>query len=152
MYVTIKIGNETFSSLIDTGASGIAFISESLCKRLSLATEVLKSAVVLIGFEGTSGSKISTKVNVPLKIGNHSEILSAFVVPNSKYDLVLGLPWLEKHSPFIDWKEHTLTFGESCMKSSCCNFETTIPYHNSPVLKVNEDKPDKPKSSVTRPK
>ena len=73
------------------------------------------------------------------------------LVPNSKYDLVLVLPWLEKHSPFIDWKEHTLTFGESCMKSSCCNFETTIPYHNSPVLKVNEDKPDKPKSTITRP-
>ena len=28
-------------------------------------------------------------------------------------DLILGLPWLEKHNPIIDWKEKTLEFQSS---------------------------------------
>ena len=28
-------------------------------------------------------------------------------------ELILGLPWLEKHNPNIDWKEKTLEFRNS---------------------------------------
>ena len=28
-------------------------------------------------------------------------------------DLILGLPWIEKHNPIIDWKEKTLEFRSS---------------------------------------
>ena len=150
MYINAKIGNEIIASLIDTGASGFAFVSESLCKRLNLIPTALKSHVTLIGFEGKPGSQISKHVKFPLHLGNHTELLSAFVIPRSKYELVLGLPWLEKHSPFVDWKEHTLTFGESCMKSSCCEFETTISYHNSAQLIIKNNLVEIPKNDTPR--
>ncbi|KAI1000788.1 hypothetical protein K3495_g7407 [Podosphaera aphanis] len=91
MYIKVKIGNETLVALIDTGASGVAFVSQSLCHRLLLPSEKLEPLAV-IGFE--------------------------------------DLPWLEKHSPYINWKENTITFGEPCIESLCCNFETTITHHN----------------------
>ncbi|KAI0992119.1 hypothetical protein K3495_g16067, partial [Podosphaera aphanis] len=63
-------------------------------------------------------------------------MLSAFVIHPCKHDLVLGLPWLETHAPFVDWKNNTLTFGENCLERNCCEFETTIPYTNSVNLNL----------------
>ena len=132
MYINTKIENTSLNTLIDTGASGFAFIYKGMCKHLKLPLKILKFPITLVGFEGKSASQITERTNFSLVIGNHSEQMSAFVIPDSKYDLILGLPWLEKHSPYIDWKEHTLTFGERCLESCCCKFETTISYFNSP--------------------
>ncbi|KAI0992073.1 hypothetical protein K3495_g16113, partial [Podosphaera aphanis] len=153
MYVNAKIGNDTLVALVDTGASGLAFASQSLCDRLSLPLQTLKSSVALVGFEGKQGSRVAHETSFSLDLGNHRENLSAYVIPFSKYDLVLGLPWLEKHAPFIDWKEHTITFGEPCLESSCCEFETTIPYHNSRLQTLREKgkPPPQPKAEILPP-
>ena len=36
-----------------------------------------------------------------------------YVTTIGDQDLILGLPWLEKHNPIIDWKEKTLEFRNS---------------------------------------
>ena len=36
-----------------------------------------------------------------------------YVTTIGDQDLILGLPWLEKHNPVIDWKEKTLEFQSS---------------------------------------
>ena len=36
-----------------------------------------------------------------------------YVMTIGDQDLILGLPWLEKHNPIIDWKEKTLEFRAS---------------------------------------
>ena len=36
-----------------------------------------------------------------------------FVTTLGDQNLILGLPWLEKHNPNIDWKEKTLEFRNS---------------------------------------
>ena len=71
---------------------------------------------------------VTSFTRLPLSIHRHTENLFAHVLPSCKYDLVLGLPWLEKHNPYISWKEHELTFGENCIAKGCCKFETTVPY------------------------
>ncbi|POS83992.1 hypothetical protein EPUL_004290 [Erysiphe pulchra] len=124
-----NIRTETLITLVDSGTSGFAFISQGSCDRLKLTSNLLNSPIALGGFEGKSGTQISKSVSFRIAIGSHNERISAFVVPNLKYDLVLGLPWLEKHSPYTNWQERTITFGENCLKSACCNFETTIPYN-----------------------
>lgn len=136
MYIKTKIENYTLDTLIDTGASGFAFISKRMCQHLKLPLKILQAPITLLGFEGKSGSQITERTSFSLlQIGRHSEEMSAFVIPESKYDLILGLPWLEKHSPFIDWKEHTLTFGERCLESTCCKFETTRTENSSYLSK-----------------
>lgn len=104
MYVNIKIKNITLIALIDYGASGFAFLSESVCRKLNLTSDSLDSSIALIGFEGKSNTKITKQVRFHVSLGNHMEEMSAFVTPQIKYDLVLGIPWLEKHSPYINWK------------------------------------------------
>ena len=71
---------------------------------------------------------VTSFTRLPLSIHRYTKNLFAYVLPSCKYDLVLGLPWLEKHNPYISWKEHELTFGENCIAKGCCKFETTVPY------------------------
>lgn len=108
IYVKAKIGNETLATLINTGTSGFAFFSEKSCDRLNLKSKQLNHSITLVGFEGKSGAQITRKMSFLVTLGNHSEEMSAFITPNIKYDLVLGLPWLEKHSPYINWRENTI--------------------------------------------
>lgn len=116
MYIQVRIENKDLIALVDTGASGVAFVSESLCQRLNLPHQVISPPISLTGFEGGRESLITSKTSFKLAIGRHLEKLSAFVISRCKYDLILGLPWLELHNPYIDWKENTITFGETCLK------------------------------------
>lgn len=137
MHVNSKINNTSLIALIDTGASGFAFLSQSLCHSLKLSPYALKYPITLVGFDGKQGAQITHQVSFSLAIGRHCEVLTAYVTYPCKQDLVLGLPWLEKHNPYVNWKENTITFGEDCLERACCKFETTIPYFNS--MTSNED-------------
>jgi hypothetical protein len=46
---------------------------------------------------------------VQLTIGQHEEKISLDIV-NIKYDVVLGMAWLQQHNPVIDWKARILKF------------------------------------------
>ena len=134
MYVHGQIETENIIALVDTGASGLAFVSRTLCGRFRQNPLPLLSPIALVGFEGTKSSNITHTISLRLALGNHVEIITAYVIEKCKYDLILGLPWLERHAPYVDWNEHSLTFGEPCLRKNCCQFETTIPYTNSPTM------------------
>ncbi|POM78257.1 Hypothetical protein PHPALM_4231 [Phytophthora palmivora] len=67
--------------------------------------------------EGVGRGKVSvrladgTVVNVPevrmdlaIKFEDFDSTESFLVLDMDKYDLILGMPWLEKHEPWIDWR------------------------------------------------
>lgn len=154
MYVYGQVENENVVALVDTGASGLAFVSQALCDRINLKTTPLSSPIALVGFEGTKNSEITHEVSFHLVLKNHVEIITAYVTPRCKYELILGLPWLERHEPYVNWKEHSLTFGEPCLAKKCCQFETTIPYTNSQTsspatIHPVQNKPLPPKKNIT---
>ncbi|KAI0996544.1 hypothetical protein K3495_g11636 [Podosphaera aphanis] len=147
MYLNTKLGNTTLTALVDTGASGAPFLLKSICERLYISQLPLAHPINLVGFDGKIGAQVTHKASVPLAIGRHCETLSAFVIHSCKYDLVLGLPWLEMRAPFVDWKNNTLTFGENCLERNCCEFETAIPHTNSVNLNLEGSYEATPKLS-----
>ena len=40
----------------------------------------------------------------------HQEEVSLFVSPGLHYDVILGMPWLQKHRPHIDWTNTSIMF------------------------------------------
>ena len=42
--------------------------------------------------------------------GVHQEEVSLFVSPGLHYDVILGMPWLQKHRPHIDWTNTSIMF------------------------------------------
>jgi hypothetical protein len=71
---------------------------------------------------------------VTLNIQKHQEKMTFDVLGLAIHDIILGLPWLRKHNPRIDWKSHTLSF-------ECCGTDATTspPTHRSHTM-VDERK------------
>lgn len=44
-----------------------------------------------------------------LKIQKHHEVITLDVLGTAAHDVILGLPWLRKHNPVIDWKNNKLS-------------------------------------------
>ena len=117
--------------LIDTGSAGFSYIPQRIAEQYKLSLSTLDNPITLCSFEGEASElPVVSLTFIFLLIGRHRERIPVFVIPRCNYDVFLGLPWLEKHNPYINFDCRTLTFGENCFKLGCINFETTVSYHH----------------------
>ncbi|POM81745.1 Hypothetical protein PHPALM_243 [Phytophthora palmivora] len=105
VHVSVRGYGDPFRVLIDSGAS------TNFARRQTVARNGDKYADALRESEGRSQVSVrlagGTVVNVP---GVRMDLAVKFEDFDStgsldmdKYDLILGMPWLEKHEPWIDW-------------------------------------------------
>ena len=92
--------------MIDSGAEGV-FLDEEFVRENSIPCRDLPNPIKVTNVDGSeniSGYIIKTAV-VVLKAANgkHTELLRCFVTKLGGDSLILGLPWLRKHNPDIDW-------------------------------------------------
>lgn len=62
---------------------------------------------------------VTHDVITELMVDRHSEVLSLGVV-SVAYPIILGLDWLRRHNPAIDWEDANLSL-------SCCNLTRSTP-------------------------
>jgi hypothetical protein len=126
--LSIKVDIETtdtgevkpLSALIDSGATG-RFIDRDYVKSNRLRTKALSRPIPVFNVDGTlneSGS-ISEVVDLILRYRNHSEHALYAVTGLGKQNLILGLPWLQKHSPEVDWTASTVKMSRC--SPQCCS-------------------------------
>ncbi|KAH0604176.1 uncharacterized protein H6S33_007207 [Morchella sextelata] len=105
-------------ALIDTGASGYAFIDESFARHNNLTMTPLKipRRVDVIDGRPIKSGKITHIVDVSLDIHGHQETAPCFVTKLGHYPIVMGIPWMRRHDVTIQPKENLLVFDSQ----SCC--------------------------------
>jgi len=140
----ISFGNRTVAthSLIDCGATGIAFIDEDFARHHQLPLTPLqypRSLEVINGRPISSGD-ITHVANTHLAILEHQETLPMFVTKLGHYPVVLGIPWLELHDVAIRFSSRTLTFGSQYCTSHC-NRAPTIVHAHSLASKIAHEEP-----------
>jgi len=101
-------------TIIDSGASTL-YISEKMVKDLGLQTTKIKRRRVKLQ---TTADVSSTR---SLQSMSRSETflrrpLTAYVFPLKDIDLVLGLSWLEKHNPHVDFRQKSYEFSRNGRK------------------------------------
>ena len=108
-------------ALIDSGATGLAFIDEGFAEKHQLPRYALKKPRSLEVIDGrTIESGVITEiVRVTLVVNKHTEDLCAFVTKLGHYPVVLGIPWLRQHNPTINWRDGTLDFESDFCLSNC---------------------------------
>jgi hypothetical protein len=102
----------TVKALIDCGASSF-FISPKLVQLLGLRKQTVPAYTTTRGLDGKilAHARDSRKLSLDfqylpeLALMQESDVL---VVKMTAYDLVLGLPWFERHNPDIDWTRKRL--------------------------------------------
>jgi hypothetical protein len=104
------------TALLDSGAQS-NYISSRAVWRAGLKPRLKQKPYLLRVANGKpmpEESEITHEVlSVPLQIQNHQEQLNLDAFGMATHDVILGLPWLRKHNPRINWKNRQLSF-EGC--------------------------------------
>uniref|UniRef100_A0A8C5MEV2 Gypsy retrotransposon integrase-like protein 1 n=1 Tax=Leptobrachium leishanense TaxID=445787 RepID=A0A8C5MEV2_9ANUR len=105
---------KTVPAMIDSGASG-CFIDIALASTLKIPLVSKKQPIVVQLLDGSplkTGPVSQETIPLEVSIGTtHREMLSFDVVGSPIFPVILGLPWLRKHNPVIDWQHGTLSFS-----------------------------------------
>ncbi len=96
--------------MIDSGSQS-SLVSEGFVLKHQLTCAPLRPAIPIQGLDGEPLSKgsISHVVVLNVKLGDHSEF-KTFGIVKMPWDLLLGIDWLQKHNPVINWKSGSIHF------------------------------------------
>jgi hypothetical protein len=96
-------------ALIDSGAGG-NFIDKETATRLQLSRLELRRTIVVRNVDGTKNHKglITHRTILEMTIANKRQWISLLITGLGKQKIILGLPWLAKQNPDIDWQRETL--------------------------------------------
>ena len=148
-------------SLLDTGATGIAFIDETMarhvCEVLKISFLPLAKPKPLKGFDGKPARPITHAIYPTLTVQGHSELLAPMLVTSlGQHPIILKKPWMQKHGVILDMSCDKLTFWPGHCQHSGASVKSEDKSLVPPVkelastLKVNE--PMRKEQSVNTPK
>lgn len=89
--------------LIDSGSSG-NFISSSFIEKHKIKTVKTREQYKVTLADGSVQPSRRKIHSAPLSIEEYNSKEDLIVLPLSGYDSILGMPWLTKNNPKIDWK------------------------------------------------
>ncbi|KAM7211164.1 hypothetical protein V8F06_013445 [Rhypophila decipiens] len=94
----------------------MGFMDKNFAREKGLRIRTLDKPKPLYLAHGDLSDWITTYVEQSVRIGHHREHIMFFLTTlSSNHPVILGLPWLQKHNPDIDWKVPSLTFREQCV-------------------------------------
>ena len=123
--------------LLDCGSSENC-LSEVMARRARIHTTRLRGQYLVMadGKKG-HGEVQETSSEVKLSIGPHQESLK-FVVAPLQYDVILGLPWFEKHQPKIDWVTRKIYIRDLELPSSRLGLQNSSKAISTYAMMVKE--------------
>ena len=91
---------------------------------------------------GPVGAGTISQITKPLVVQTsalHQETLSFLVLEQTEFEIILGLPWLEKHNPLISWSDHTITkWSDECLQT--CIISPSLSVRSTSVESPDEEK------------
>ena len=128
-----KARTVTTTALIDCGATG-NFIDPSLVRRLLLPARPIP-ALQAFNIDGTVNKqgRITAATTVHMQATGFEDNLTLMIVGLGRSQVVLGMPWLAKHNPHIDWEKKTVTFAEEHIRKTTLSTELAIAAHKDEV-------------------
>jgi predicted aspartyl protease len=111
----------TLKALVDSGASARGFINHFLVQNLKIPTyKTSYTRTLMLANDRAAAEKITNYVILPMRIGNYYENALSFVTKLFQEILViLGLQWLYKHNPSINFRNNSLIFISSYYHRFC---------------------------------
>jgi len=138
-------GFTTQRGLVDSGSQG-SCIQRELSKD-ALTTHKLKpSPTVMVMADGNQSpaGPITHHDITTICIAGHEEQV-ALDVASLSHPLIIGMPWLRKHNPHIDYHADTMTFRSDFCRQNCEHYDRTIALY--PTDQPNQELSHKPELS-----
>ena len=120
--LTIEIsGMETIetNALLDSGAGGV-FINEEYARQLGLRMIPLPKPIIAQNVDGTPNKQgeMTHYVLIYIVIRGRKLLTRAHIIGLGRESLILGLPWLQRYNPMIDWKMGSFHFRNEFQKTA----------------------------------
>ncbi|KAI5116176.1 hypothetical protein M0805_006871 [Coniferiporia weirii] len=111
--IIVRDQNVSTNALIDSGAEG-KFIDAKFVIKHRIPTKPLTHPIHVRNVDGTPNQhRTITRFTWRLiKIGGRSIMTTFLVTSLGKEDVILGLPWLKRHNPAIDWTAGTISINK----------------------------------------
>ena len=116
--------------LVDSGASG-NFVNLAFARKYQLQTRELAQKQQVQLADGSHRASRTVVGNAKVKLGSHSEHSDFVTMPlnGHQFDVILGVPWLRRANPKIDWTARTVTFDGTqpkCKRADVALFESMV--------------------------
>ena len=110
------------TTLIDSGATG-NFMDVHLLSLDNFTLIRLPEPIIAYNVDGTKNLKgtIHWKAKIILTLKDHSDLIELMILRLSKPRVILGMPWLKKWYPKINWDHLSMTLPSSP--------HSHVPYH-----------------------
>ena len=126
MHINVQLkherGNTEAKILIDSGAEGL-LIDKQFCQEKGITQKKLDTPIPIFNIDGSAneGGFITTKACLLMRMTNtegdyHDEQCELLATNLGGENIILGMDWLHKHNPQINWVKNCLTFS-SCAAS-----------------------------------
>ena len=110
--IKISVNNQIIdtTAIIDCGATG-NFIDPGLTALTKFPLQKLEQPIKAYNVDGATNSKgnIIWETHVNLHFPRHRENVCLMVLNLGKKQIILGMPWLKKWNPVIDWMTKQVT-------------------------------------------
>ncbi|KAI5115561.1 hypothetical protein M0805_002927 [Coniferiporia weirii] len=138
--MTVHDQNVSTNALIDSGTEG-KFIDAKFVIKHRIPTQPLTRPIHIRNVDRTPNQHgtITRFTWRLIKIGGRSITTTFLVTSLGKEDIILGLPWLKRHNPAINWAAGTISINKVTTATALARehikptqpLETTIPpqYH-----------------------
>lgn len=125
----------TLKALVDTGATGYAFIDENtahaICDTLDIEPIRLPKPKPIRGFDGKMARPVTHAIYPSLKVHDHYESTAPMLITRlGQHQIILGKPWMNKHHVQLDMGTDKITFAPG----RCTHFGAPSPT-DDPVKK-----------------
>ena len=124
------------TALLDSGAQQ-SYVSRSAVDRAGLSPRYKDDPYPLRIANGElmpGEERITLEVRgASLQVQNHEERVNLDILSTATHDVILGLPWLRKHNPRINWKKRQLLFDR-------CRCSTTTRQPTRPTPESVDEK------------
>jgi len=155
--IQLRIGKAKLSTttLVDTGAKGL-FMPSAYAKRLNLHITP-SNAVVTVGDNSTL--QCHGQADLPITVGNTTFTHPVNILPDCPYDLIIGMTFIRKYIPKLDFDNNKLLFRgplsppstsgiwlpfdyNSSLTSLVTSTSTTLPPQSEKLVFVHPNAPD----------
>ena len=106
--------------MIDSGCSANV-IDSRFAAALNIPPKLKSQAIKYTMADGktSAGGTVTHDVTTKIKIGPHQESLTFDITKLHSYSIMLGVPWLKLHDPWIQWSRHRITFNSPFCLMNC---------------------------------
>jgi hypothetical protein len=78
--------------------------------RIPLDRKKIPQRVLAVDGREIASGPVTHDTTINLTINNHRETIKLHCIMIGNSPIIIGLPWLKKHNPNINWKEGRVTF------------------------------------------